>query len=328
MTRSLPVQGYPGGELSELRAETVRTCIDALDLVIKNYADNGSRLSAAFQRFRHDVTQMGLRDRVVDVFANDGQKRSILDALVRCHIASTPEGRQHLRESGEYPLKTGESSRYLFQKLNADARSVMLRPLAGSPVNEGVAVSPCGLVTVQIPGVCMRVPLMPECFGCGDGAITEMECEGLMDSACGASNSIRECLVSMRQTLSPDALTRLARDHERDACAYALAGRFDVAAGLYTRAISNFASADKQAAVIRCLASSRDTFIAVGGFSEVLRACLAFAEQCEGAGQELRGKELRQKVGEFTIYVEGRGAVRGMHGGAPHAGQYRRITLR
>ncbi|WP_087721482.1 hypothetical protein [Pandoraea sp. PE-S2T-3] len=328
VARSLPVHGYPGGELSELRAERVRKRIDALDIVIRNFADNGSRLSAAFHHFRHGIAQMGLLDWVADVFANDGQKRSILDALVRCHIASTPAGRQHLRELGEFPLKTGESSRFLFQKLNADARSVMLFPSTECPVNEGPQVFPCGLITVQIPGIGLRIPLMPACFGGGDGAITEMERASLLNSSAGEANSIRERLLLVRRALSPDAVERLAREHERDASAYAAGGRFDIAADLYTGAISNFASADKQAAVIRCLASSRDTFIAVGGFSEVLSACMAFAERCEGLGQGLRAKELRQKIGEFAIDVEGRGAVRcAAPMGMPRERQYRRGSV-
>lgn len=115
VARSLPVHGYPGGELSELRAERVRKRIDALDIVIRNFADNGSRLSAAFHHFRHGIAQMGLLDWVADVFANDGQKRSILDALVRCHIASTPAGRQHLRELGSFRSRRARVAGFCFK---------------------------------------------------------------------------------------------------------------------------------------------------------------------------------------------------------------------
>lgn len=310
-SRSLPVQGYPGGALSETRADAFRKNADALALVMREHSDNAFRIWAAFERFRCDLTHMGLRDCATDLFTNGAQKRLILDALARCHIASNPLGRRHLRGLGEYPLQTGASSLYLLQKLPLDIRQAMIGPSSDTPIKQRPEVFSCGLITVGIPGADLRLPLMPECFGAGEGAISAREYETLMDGAHTAGSSIRDWLAVTYRSLDCNELDSLARTHEKDACAYAAAGYVEIAAERYVRAIRAFADADRQTAVLRCLAASREVFAATQAGANVVTACAQYAEACEKDGRTSRAAEVRLKVNEFRAYVDKYGPVPG-----------------
>ncbi|MGC7403441.1 hypothetical protein ACPWR0_11650 [Pandoraea pneumonica] len=150
----------------------------------------------------------------------------------------------------------------------------------------------------------MRLPLMPECLGAAEAAITQHEYQGLLRGRHTAGASIRDWVTSTYRSLSRVDLEGLARGHEKDAYAYATAGHSDIAADRYTSAIEGFADADRQTAVLRCLAASRDVFAATGGGSDVIATCAQYAEDCEKDGRVSRAAEIRRKVSEFRAYVD------------------------
>ncbi|MGC7403443.1 hypothetical protein ACPWR0_11660 [Pandoraea pneumonica] len=196
---SLPLHGYPSQQLSHARAEAIREGACALDRALFEHPQNVVATREALERFRSCVTDMGLWDRVKDIFINGCRKRAILKALARCHIASYESGRKYLAETGEYPLKTGASSLYLLSKLLPHVRSAMLMPMpTGSPEAPLTLTSSGPPIQLWVPGVDLRLPLMPECFGDGDGALSESEYGWLMHTPYADGKSIHQLLSARR----------------------------------------------------------------------------------------------------------------------------------
>ncbi|WP_087688813.1 MULTISPECIES: hypothetical protein [unclassified Pandoraea] len=297
---SLPLQGYPSRQLSEARADAIHDSVRALEDTLSDEADNAVASRVAFERFRRSVTQMGPWDRIKDVFTNGARKRSILEALARCHIGSYMQGRQYLSEVGEYPLKAGESSLYLLRHLTPDARSRMLMPTPDNLSCERLTLAESGPpIHLRVPAVDLRLPLMADCFGDGDGAITPYEHQWLMHQAFMGGRSISQILSDRHERLSLAEYETLGLACETDAQIYQRDRQFKVASRLLQSAIEAFVRLPTPDHLIRCLGHAQEIFPITGDAAAVIKVCRWYAEDREIAGRHHDAQRVRREVAEF-----------------------------
>lgn len=301
---SLPLRGYPSRQLSEARADAIQFGVGALEHALFSEADDAVASRAAFEKFRRCVTQMGLWDRIKDLFTNGARKRSILEALARCHIGSYVQGREYLRSLGEYPLKTGESSLYLLRHLTPEARSRMLMPIPDDYSYERPVLATSGPpVHLRVPGVDLRLPLMADCFGDGDGAITPTEYDWLMCEAFVGGRSISQMLSEKHEKLSHVEYETLGLAHESDALIYQGAGQFKVASQLLLIAIEAFARLPSPDGLMRCLGHVQAILSSAGDPVAVANVARWYANDCETVGRDHDAAQVRRELAEFERIV-------------------------
>ncbi|ALS62136.1 hypothetical protein [Pandoraea norimbergensis] len=307
---SLPLHGYPAQQLSEVRADAIQFGVGALEHALRNEVDNTVASRAAFEQFRRCVMQMGLWDYIKDFFTNGARKRSILDALARCHIGSSVQGREYLRALGEYPLKTGESSLYLLAHLTTDVRSYMLMPTPDNLSCERLILADSGPpIQVIVPGIGLRLPLMADCFGDGYGAVTPTEYNWLMNGEFAGGKSISQILSDRHEALSLVEYETLGLACESDAHIYLRAGLFKIASQLLQSAIEAFVRLTAPEALIRCLGQAQVIFPIAGDASAVVKACDWYASTLAHAGRNHEAKEVRREVDEFERVMSKHGGM-------------------
>ncbi|VVE32312.1 hypothetical protein PIN31009_03689 [Pandoraea iniqua] len=301
---SLPLHGYPSQQLSDVRANAISEAVRALHHTLFNEAGGAVESHAAFERFRRDVTQMGPWDHIKDIFSNGSRKRSILEALARCHIGSYLQGQRYLSATGEYPLKAGESSLYLLRHLTADARARMLMPKPDDLAYEPPTLATFGPpVHLRVPGVDLRLPLMADCFGDGDGAITPAEYDWLMCGAFIGGRSISQILSEKHERLSDAEYETLGLVHEGDALTYYRASQIKVASQLLQSAIEAFARLPSPDGLMRCLGHAQAIFRFAGDPVAVANVARWYATGCENAGRDHDAAQVRREVTEFQRIV-------------------------
>jgi len=293
----LKVQGYPAQQLSGVRADSISDALGAIHDALFDAAGNPRVVHAAFDRFRAAMTQMGPWDCIKDIFTCGSHKRTILDALARCHVASYEEGRRYLSDLGEYPLRTGESSLYLLRMLAQDVRSVALMPMPDNLCEEPPRLAASGPpIQLWIPGIRLRLPLMPDCFGNGAGAVTDEELEWLMDGRGPGGKSIRQYLSERHDQRTEAECVALACEHETDARTYQLAGHADLAGQLLEQAVEVFAGLPHPEALVRCLTRAAEIFALTGDPSHLIARCQRYADNCRPYGRHFEAEMVGRAI--------------------------------
>ncbi|ALS62137.1 hypothetical protein [Pandoraea norimbergensis] len=272
---ALPLQGYPGLQLSDNRAQLIANCVATLDDDLP-WAMSDAAIDASCERFIDDVTRMGVWDRLMDMFQSGSQKREILKAAARCHVASYAHGRRYLFAKGHYPLKTGDQSLYLLQRLLPEARTALLTSHAARLP----AVSALSIIVVTIPGTPLRLPLLPACFSHADGALSEHEAGLLMDLRTEEWMTVSDTIASRDDALSEPDCALAARQEELLANAFSLGGCQDDAATEFFKAMQHFARGRQYDDALRCLARGRVCYSANEVSERVTNAIVSAAHLC------------------------------------------------
>lgn len=289
----LNVQGYPLQRLSDARAQSIQDAVNAIEDALCHEDADPAGIHGAFDRFRISTARMGPWDHIKDIFTNGARKHTILAALARCHIASYAAGRRYLRALGEYPLRTGESSLYLLRMLTPEVRSGMLMPIPPNVCDEAPRLAESGPpIQLWIPGVGLRLPLMADCFGIGDGAITEDELAWLLDGRDRYGKSIRQYLAERHDRRTEAEHLALACAHEADAHIYQMAGHADIAGQLLEQAVEVFVGLPFPDALVRCLMRAAEIFSITGDPSAIVDRCRQYADKCRPHGRHFEAEKV------------------------------------
>ncbi len=160
---NLPIESLPGHHFSDRRLGVLSRFNSAI-------AENARPPDAVFLAFLNSFTHMGPVDIIRDCFSSGGKKSEILSRLARCHVATSSAGRDFL--AGKEMLRqVSQDARELLRGLTPAARETMLR---------GATLGARDLIVITFPDYELRMPLESDCFGDGDGALSEAESRQLM----------------------------------------------------------------------------------------------------------------------------------------------------
>ncbi|VVE57385.1 hypothetical protein PIN31115_05177 [Pandoraea iniqua] len=272
---ALPLQGYPGLQLSANRAQLIADCVATLDDNLP-WVMSDADIETHCERFIGDVTRMGVWDRLMDAFQSGSHKREILKAAARCHVASYAQGRRYLFSKGHYPLKTGDQSLYLLQRLLPGARTSLLTSHAARLPS----VSALSIIVVTIPGTPLRIPMLPACFSSAEGALSEYEAGLLMNLRTEAWMTVGETIESRDEALSEPECALAARQEELLAAAFSLGGCHENAATEFFKAMQHFARGRQYDDALRCLARARACHPANEASGQIIDAIVDAAQLC------------------------------------------------
>ncbi|WP_150736819.1 hypothetical protein [Pandoraea anapnoica] len=160
---NLPIASLPGHHFSDRR-------LGELSRFNSTIAENARPPDSVFLAFLNNFTHMGPVDIIRDCFSSGGKKSEVLSRLARCHVATSSAGRDFL------------VCRDMLRQVNQDAWELLrgLTPAARETMLKGATLGARDLIVLTFPDYELRMPLESDCFGDGDGALSEAESRQLM----------------------------------------------------------------------------------------------------------------------------------------------------
>lgn len=160
---NLPITSLPDHQLSDRR-------LGVLSRFNSEVAENGRPPDSVFLAFLNGFMHLGPVDIIRDCFSSGGKKSEFLSRLARCHVATSNAGRDFL------------AGKDMLRQVNQDAWELLraLTPAARETMLKGAALGARDLIVVTFPDYELRMPLESDCFGDGDGALSEDESRQLM----------------------------------------------------------------------------------------------------------------------------------------------------
>jgi len=160
---NLPIASLPGHQFSDRR-------LGVLSRFNSEIAENARPPDSVFLAFLNSFMHMGPVDIIRDCFSSSGKKSQVLSRLARCHVATSSAGRDFLAGKEMLP-QVSQDAWELLRELTPAARETMLK---------GAKLGARDLIVVTFPDYELRMPLESDCFGDGDGALSEAESMQLM----------------------------------------------------------------------------------------------------------------------------------------------------
>ncbi|MFK0378293.1 hypothetical protein [Pandoraea sp. NPDC090278] len=160
---NLPITSLPDHHFSERR-------LGVLSRFNSEIAENARPPDSVFLAFLNGFKHMGPVDIIRDCFSSGGKKSEVLSRLAHCHVATSSAGRDFL------------ACREMLRQVNQDAWELLrgLTPAARQAMLEGAKLGARDLIVLTFPDYELRMPLESDCFGDGDGALSEAESMQLM----------------------------------------------------------------------------------------------------------------------------------------------------
>ncbi|UVA80257.1 hypothetical protein [Pandoraea commovens] len=162
---NLPIESFPGHHFSDRRLGVLSRFNSAI-------TESARPPGAVFLAFLNGFVHMGPVDIIRDCFSSGGKKSEILSRLARCHVATSSAGRDFL------------AGKEMLRQVNQDARELLrgLTPAARQTMLKGTRLGARDLIVLTFPDYELRMPLESDCFGDGDGALSEAESRQLMSN--------------------------------------------------------------------------------------------------------------------------------------------------